>query len=490
LSSSLHFSPSAGEGPQIRRPSTAVLIVLTGARAGTRCALTSDFATLGRHASSDLQFDPEQDNDVSARHAAVFRQGPGYVIRDLGSTTGTWVNGLRIRSDRSLEHGDRIRLGPGGPEIEFTVEQAQERPPARFIPADEPAESIPASPTHRRSTIIEQEQSTSALKLRVEAARQTDRLRRRLFGAAVAIVLAVAAGLSWMAWSARQSSLALEHERARVLARVDSVRTVLQAAATEAPDLKAALDGAAGAMVTLRAAIAERATSREVIPSLESEVQQEGARHEPLLRAARFDAAPLMKASGRSLARVFVSRGESRASASGFVLRVSGDTGWIVTTRSVLEDSTDLPPERIAVAFNGGTTAWRTQVVEVHSSLDLALIRAIAPGHVFPAAEVVLTSGVAVGDPVALVGYPAPSPGTQAANWQRDGLKATTVRGTILSVAETRLEVDGYGASGSNGSPVFNAAGQVIGLVFGARPESRTLPAIPASALKPWMPAR
>src|SRR6185503_6097098 len=124
--------------------------------------------------------------------------------------------------------------------------------------------------------------------------------------------------------------------------------------------------------------IAARATSRAAIPALEAELEQEGTRYEMLLAAARFETAPLMKASGRSLARVFVSRGESRASSSGFVLRISGDTGWIVTTRSVLEDTTDLPPERIAVAFNGGTSAWRTQVVEVHPSLDLALVRAVA----------------------------------------------------------------------------------------------------------------
>jgi S1-C subfamily serine protease len=197
-----------------------------------------------------------------------------------------------------------------------------------------------------------------------------------------------------------------------------------------------------------------------------------------------------MKASGRSLARVFVSRGESRANSTGFVLRVSGDTGWIVTTRSVLEDTTDLPPERITVAFNGGTSAWRTQVVEVHPSLDLALIQAIAPGHVFPAAEVVLTPSAAPGAPVALVGYPAGSPGTPAANWQRDGLKATIARGTILSVAEARLEIDGYGASSANGSPVFNTAGQVIGVLVAIKPDNRTLQAVPASALKAWMTPR
>ena len=89
-----------------------------------------------------------------------------------------------------------------------------------------------------------------------------------------------------------------------------------------------------------------------------------------------------------------------------------------------------------------------------------------------------------------MVGYPAVPPGTPAANWQRDGLKATITRGTVLSVAETRLEIDGYGASGANGSPVFNIAGQVIGVLVAMKPDNRTLQAVPASALKAWMAAR
>ena len=135
--------------------------MLRGARAGTRGAVTADFATLGRHPSSDLQFDPENDNDVSARHAAVFRQGPGFVIRDLGSSNGTWVTGMRIRSDRSLEHGDRIRLGAGGPEIEFAVEQIEERTPARLVEADDPVRAASGAHAARRSAVIEQEQSTT-----------------------------------------------------------------------------------------------------------------------------------------------------------------------------------------------------------------------------------------------------------------------------------------------------------------------------------------
>ncbi|HKP28891.1 MAG TPA: FHA domain-containing protein, partial [Gemmatimonadales bacterium] len=254
MSSSPHSSPSAGEGPGIRRPSTAVLIVLSGARAGTRRELTADFATLGRHPSSELQFDPEQDTEVSARHAAVFRQGPGYVVRDLGSATGTWVNGVRVRSDRSLENGDRIRLGAQGPEVEFAVEQVQERPPARLVELDEPQAPGPAS-SLRRTPVIEQEQSMTELKLRVEAARQTDRLRRRLFGAAVVVTLAVFAAIAWLAWSARQSQLALEREQSRLFAKVDSVHALLGAAAERSPALRPVLEGARSQTEQLRARI-------------------------------------------------------------------------------------------------------------------------------------------------------------------------------------------------------------------------------------------
>jgi S1-C subfamily serine protease len=177
-----------------------------------------------------------------------------------------------------------------------------------------------------------------------------------------------------------------------------------------------------------------------------------------------------------------VARDESRAASTGFVLRVSGDTVWVVTTRSVLEDSTDLPPERIAVAFNGGRAAWSAAVVEVHPSADLALLRAVVRGQVIPVPEVEVTITPASGDPVVVVGFPAVSP----ANWQRQGLQAAATRGTMLSAAELELEIDGYGAPGASGSPVFNTAGQVIGMLFDVT-ANRTLQAVPASAFKPWM---
>lgn len=481
-----------------------VLVVASGARAGVRFAVTADFATLGRHPSSDLQFDPEKDADVSGRHAAVFRQGPGYVIRDLGSTNGTWVNGQRIRSDRSLEPGDRLRLGPRGPEIEFTMEEIEDRPAARHseVAPRAAARSAPATPmapamaevvarrpaVAPRQAVIGQEQSTTDLKIRVEVARQTDRLRRRLLGTLVLVVALLTALGSWLAWSARQHRLELARERDRLLARVDSVEAVLRNASERASGLRAALDSARLDAEGLRRAIADRGTSSAAISSLDSEVLGAIARHEPLLRAARFDATEITRANGRSIVMVFVEKADGqRVTATGFVARTHGDTGWVVTSRHALLEASGQAPERIAVAFNGGRNAWRARLLAVHDSADLALIRVLAWNQVFPVKEIGFEAAPEAGEPAVLLGFPL-GLDTQGGDWQRQGLRASTTTGTIAAVGADRIQIDGYGASGASGSPVFNAAGQVIGVLYGGERESsgRIVYAVPASALRRW----
>lgn len=78
-----------------------------GSASGERFSL-GVHTVLGRAAGSDVVID---DPCVSARHAEVARTGAGYTLRDLGSTNGTYVNGRRIRGERVLRPGDRIRLG-------------------------------------------------------------------------------------------------------------------------------------------------------------------------------------------------------------------------------------------------------------------------------------------------------------------------------------------------------------------------------------------
>jgi serine/threonine-protein kinase len=58
------------------------------------------------------RFDPE--TKISRRHARIWRQGDTYLVEDLGSVNGTVVNEtvrLGPRQPRTLEHGDKLRLG-------------------------------------------------------------------------------------------------------------------------------------------------------------------------------------------------------------------------------------------------------------------------------------------------------------------------------------------------------------------------------------------
>ncbi len=64
--------------------------------------------SIGRSPETDL---PLFDNSVSRQHAMLIRGQDGYVVRDLGSTNGTFVNEKVIESDCSLRSGDTIRIG-------------------------------------------------------------------------------------------------------------------------------------------------------------------------------------------------------------------------------------------------------------------------------------------------------------------------------------------------------------------------------------------
>jgi len=67
-----------------------------------------DFNSLGRHPSNTIQL---LDKIVSKEHCIVERRGQSYVLRDLGSLNGTYINGERVNGERELRHGDDLALG-------------------------------------------------------------------------------------------------------------------------------------------------------------------------------------------------------------------------------------------------------------------------------------------------------------------------------------------------------------------------------------------
>lgn len=87
---------------------SAMLLVQRGPGAGARFLLDTDEVTVGRHPSSDIFLD---DISVSRRHATFTRHDAGYVVSDLGSLNGTYVNRDRIDADIALSGGDEVQIG-------------------------------------------------------------------------------------------------------------------------------------------------------------------------------------------------------------------------------------------------------------------------------------------------------------------------------------------------------------------------------------------
>lgn len=58
-------------------------------------------------------------NDVSRTHARIFREGGRYMLADLDSSNGTYVNGRRITAPQQLQSDDQISVGTGAPVLRF-----------------------------------------------------------------------------------------------------------------------------------------------------------------------------------------------------------------------------------------------------------------------------------------------------------------------------------------------------------------------------------
>lgn len=84
------------------------LVMKTGPAPGKVYSLENTEISIGREVGSDVFVN---DEEVSRRHARLKSQFGDYVLEDLGSTNGTFVNGQRATGQRILKPGDTITLG-------------------------------------------------------------------------------------------------------------------------------------------------------------------------------------------------------------------------------------------------------------------------------------------------------------------------------------------------------------------------------------------
>src|SRR5574339_909659 len=84
------------------------LIMRSGPTPGAAFTLEGDQITVGRDSTNEIVIN---DAEVSRRHARLTFQGGKYVLEDLGSTNGTFVNGQRLAGPRVLKAGEVVSFG-------------------------------------------------------------------------------------------------------------------------------------------------------------------------------------------------------------------------------------------------------------------------------------------------------------------------------------------------------------------------------------------
>ena len=110
------------------------LIVQKGPQPGKTFLLITDNITIGRDPMADISLN---DPEVSRQHLQLTRTGSGYVLEDLGSTNGTFIDGKKLEPDTpiSLVNGQMIGMGSG-----VTAVYESTSPEPEVVPA--PAEEI------------------------------------------------------------------------------------------------------------------------------------------------------------------------------------------------------------------------------------------------------------------------------------------------------------------------------------------------------------
>jgi two-component system NtrC family sensor kinase len=85
----------------------ASLFVIQGRDQGSRFQLEESVHSIGRTHSHSIRL---HDTEVSRNHAELVRRGEAYLVRDLGSSNGTFVNG-RLVAEQPLVTGDQVQVG-------------------------------------------------------------------------------------------------------------------------------------------------------------------------------------------------------------------------------------------------------------------------------------------------------------------------------------------------------------------------------------------
>jgi S1-C subfamily serine protease len=457
------------------------LRITKGARAGARERFDKSIVAIGRHPINDLRFDVERDLDVSSRHAELRIVGDRYVLVDLGSTNGTFVNGQLVDGERALFDGDVLTFGTNGPQAEFRIvgEAASAPQPTRASSAAvaAPAPAATNAPAGARPN--------TEVRIAMAVEKQTGALKRLVLGLAAFVIVGALAAV----WMTRKSAAETRAQLASLIASNDSLARALEARLAQTGIAEASLAAAREETQRLARELQAQQARGGDVSAAAARVRESQVRTASM---AGMDYAAIAESNQRAIAFLVVEFPDSaRSTGTGFNILPSG---LIVTNRHVVQQPDGTRAQRIAVAFDGTSAQWKRAVIEVVSETDeLAFLRITTAGTYPVVAGIARDAdAVRVGAPVAIMGYPL---GTATAgmagsiNTLRPS--ATLSVGTVSKRVDETLQLDAFAAQGSSGSPVFSARGQVVGVIYGGATESagRIVYAVPVARLAAQLPA-
>jgi S1-C subfamily serine protease len=277
----------------------------------------------------------------------------------------------------------------------------------------------------------------------------------------------------------------LAEQRRVLLGQVDSLMQQIGNLSAGNEGLKAALDSSTAQAERLKNQLTEAspndaATMADLRRRLDAAIRQQ----RNLAGAARLNASGIAAGNRDAVAMVFVQFADGRVfTGTGFAVQSDPNGGLLVTNKHVVTDSAGNLAERIGVVFNGTPQNFRADLVKVSADADLALIRA-SVHRGFPTVKRVApaTREGAMGEPVAILGFPLGVDIAKGQDWAQVGAAATLTLGTVSRVLPDLLQLDSYGAQGASGSPIFDRDGSVIGVLYAGQPGSngRIIYAVPA----------
>ncbi len=453
------------------------LRITHGARAGATERFEKSVISIGRHPMNDVRFDANKDIDVSGRHAELRTVGDRHVLHDIGSTNGTFVNGERIAAERELHDGDVLMFGAGGPQASFHVVGAGAAVAAPATRVDQAEASLPGKPAAPARLNTE-------VRIAHAVQKQTGKMRQMILALAAFVVVG-GAGVGYvMVRSSGESRKQID----TLLAMNDSLARSFEQRLAQTGVASEALEAQRAETKRLTDQLRARRASGGDVTELSAQMRTAQTRTASI---AATDYPAIAAANKAAIVFIAVLMPDgTKSSGTGFNILPSG---LIVTNRHVVQSADGTRARQVGVIFESQKGQWREARVEYVSTTDeLALLRLLTPGDLPIVTGVAGDSeGVQVGSPIAILGFPLGT-GTAGNDGDINDLKpvATMNVGTVSKTLGDNIQLDVFAAQGSSGSPVFDARGLVIGVLFGAARESngRIVYSVPSARLAAQLP--